>query len=352
MKKKVYSDEPPVEISTWREAVRKRPAMYTGSTGFKGFTHLLESIIQNLFYFTESDSFQIEITENFNCKITFKEIKSSIKDSTNENLQSGSYEFAVLNALSEKYEFIILNENNDVLLEQIYRKGILKKGKVEEKEFSADSLEINFVLDHSIWDLKNISILKLTDELRELAFLSSGKKFEIKYSENGEQTRIVYNFQNGLLERLNLEDNRSDANFVNYSKKDFESFSMELVFGLSPFAYCDKFIGSYVNFAETKDHGTHVIGLVKGIKKGLKAYLKKHLPEQKLLIKSSTIKKYLFAAIHIRIEKPTYWGPTRARLQTYEIIKPISKYVGEILLKELEKDKKSAEEFIRRFTYI
>lgn len=346
------SKEESIILLTWREAVRKRPAMYVGSTGFNGFIYLLKTIIQNLFFSTKSKYFQIEITENFNCKITFKKLQSLIKDSTNEDIRSGSYEFAVLNALCDKYKFILFDENDNLLVEQIYQKGILIKGKIEEIEFFADTLEIEFSFDYSIWNFNQTSILKLTDELRELAFLSPNKKFEIKYSENNEQTRIIYSFENGLFERLKLENNWADAKFTNHSKKDFGNFSIDFVFGLSPFSYDNKFIGSYVNFAETKDHGTHVIGLTKGLKKGLKAYLKKHLPKQKILITGSSIKKHLIAAIHVQIVKPTYWGPTKARLQNYEVIKPISEYVAETLLKELEKDSKSAEEFIKRFIYV
>ena len=352
MKKGVYSDEPPIEILDWHVAVRKRPGMYIGNTFFSGFSALLRMVIQTLFSRTACNHFEIDITDKLNGKITFYNIQSSIKDSINEDLHLGSFEFAVLNALCKKYEFILLDVNKDILTKQTYQEGILKNGKIEQKVFFSDILKIEFNLDDSIWSFEKINVCNLTDDLRELAFLCSEKKFEIKYLERGEESRIVYNFENGLIERLRNERNWSDAKITNYSKKEFNNFSIELAFGLSPFYYTKKFIGSYVNFTETEDHGTHIIGLIKGIKKGLKQYVKKNFPNKKVLPKSSAIKKYLFATIHVKIENPIYKGATRSRLQTYEIIKPISKYVAGIILQELEKDSKSAEDIIRHFEYV
>ena len=351
MAKKKYTEQD-ISILEWREAVRLRPAMYLGSTGFSGFTNLVKAIMQNLFFQTKCSHFEIDLTDKLNGAITFYNLQLSVKDSINEDLQLVSFEFAAFNALSQKYEFTLFDENQKVLLNQVYQKGVLKKGKVEQKEFFSDSLKIDFELDNSIWDFEKINVHNLNDEIRELAFLCNEKKFELKYQERGEQSRIVYNFENGLLDKLEIEKSWVDAKIRNTSKKEFDNFSMDLAFGLSPFYYTEKFIGSYVNFSKTEEHGTHVIGLIKVIKKGLKLYLKKHFPDKKIWLKSSSVKKYLFAAIHIQIEKPAYCGPTRSKLQTYEIIKPISKYVAEIVLQELEKDPKSAEDIVRHFEYV
>lgn len=337
------------EVFESRETVRKRPAMYIGSTGFWGFNYLLKKIIQNLFCQTECNHFEIEIVDKLSGKIVFYNLQSSIKDSINEDLRVESYEFAVLNTLCKNYQFSIYDKNSKLAFRQIYEKGILKKGKVEQSEIFAEKIEILFTIDDSVLDFEKINVYFLNETIRELAFLFSNKKFEFKYFERGEKSRIVYNFENGLLDRLQFEKNWADARITNYSKKEFQDYSMELALGLSPFYYTEKLIASYVNFSRTADHGTHVIGLIKGIKKGLKAYFKKHFPDKQILIRNSSIKKYLFAAIHIQIEKPTFRGSTTGSLQTREIIKPISKYVAEIVLRELEKDPKITEDIIRHF---
>lgn len=342
------------ETLDWREAVRKRPAMYIGSTGFSGFTCHLKLIIQNIFHQTNCNHFEIDLTDKLSGKISFYHLHSSIKDSTNENLHLDSFEFPVFNALCKYYQFVLFGKDGEVLLKQNYEKAVLTNGKVENNDFLAENLQIDFTLDDSIWDFEEINTHFLNDNLRELAFLCSDKKFEIKYLVNGEECRIVYAFQNGLLDKLNFEKAKSwgFVNFLNHSKKEFENFSIELAFGITPFWYSNNFIGSYVNFAETNDHGTHVIGLTKGIKRGLKKYVKKNLPEKKVVLRKGSIRKCLIGAIHLVIEKPTFWGPTKGKLQTHEVIKPISKYVAGVFLKELEKDKKFAEEIIQRFCYV
>lgn len=327
------------EVLDWRGAIRKRPAMYTGSTGFNGFTSQLKLIIQSLFFQTNCNQVEIDITDKMSGRLVFYNLEYSVKDSTSEDLHLDCFEFAVINALCSKYEFNLFDENNKPLLKQVYQKGLLKKGEVRQEEIFSNKLEIVFNLDSSIWDFEKINFYILNDEIRELAFLCSGKKFEFKYLEHGEQSRLIYNFETGLLDKLEIENGKGwgSANFLKSSKKEFTDFSMELAFGLSSYFHCKKFLGSFVNFAETKDHGTHVIGLLKGLKKGLKAYQKKHLPDNKVFIKSSSIKNHLLAAIHIQIEKPTYWGPTRGRLQNLEIIKLISNHVAKIFLKNWKK---------------
>jgi DNA gyrase subunit B len=348
MKKKKYTAGD-IQILESIETVRKRPAMYIGSTGFWGFSNLLKMIIKNVFYKTNCNRFEIESVDKLNGKLIFNNLKTPINDSINEVLQNEAFEFAVLNALCSEYNFTLFDLSNNILTNLHYKKGILEKGIVENTDLFADYLKVHFKLDDTIWNFEKINFFALSDEIKNLAFLCSDKSFVCKYVDRGEHSRLFFNFENGLFDKLEIETTWRDSRIINYSKQDFGNFSMELAFGLTPFYYTEKFIGSYVNFTETKDHGTHLIGLVNGIKRGLKAYMKKQSPNKKVLVKSSSIKKYLFAAIHIKIDNPTLWGATKSRLQNFEVIKPISKYVSKITLEELEKDPKLSEDIIRHF---
>jgi DNA gyrase subunit B len=343
-----------VETLDWQEAVRKRPAMYIGSTGFTGITFLMHTLIKNIFYKTECNHFEIEIEGKLSGKLVFHNVNHSIIHSINEDLRLDSYDFSLLNALSNKYHFTLYDENKNVLFTLDYEKGELKKGVSDKSETFANTLEVNFTLDDSIWDFEKLRVLNITDQIKDLAFLCNDKKFEIKYKEREESSRIIYKFENGLLDKFEYESSNAwgDLLFVNHSNHTVNDISLELAFGLSTFYSIKTQISSYVNFSETKDHGTHVIALIKGIKKALKKYQKLYLPEKNILIRSSSIKKSLLGSIHIQIENPTYWGPTRARLQNHEIIKPISKYVSQTFLQELEKNKDKTEEFLDRLSYV
>jgi hypothetical protein len=134
MKKNEYSIEH-ITILKGIEAVRKRPAMYVGSTGFNGFVSLLKLNIENIFFTTESDFFEISFDKKMSAVIRFRNLKKPIIDSINENLSINAFEFAVLNFLSEKYQFTLFDKDKNILLNQVYKKEFYKRAKLKTKNF-------------------------------------------------------------------------------------------------------------------------------------------------------------------------------------------------------------------------
>lgn len=223
-----------LEILTWREAVRKRPAMYTGSIGNSGFVNLLKNFFANFYFFIDSSSLikaeklSIEITGRQSGKFRFEKLQMKIPLNINENLFFYKMDFSVLNALSRNYEFTLFDKEKNEILKQIYREGILQSGIVEEKEIAADSLEINFVLDDTIWEDFEINPYFISEVVKEIAFLKNDQTFEVKYSVNNESSRLIYHFENGLKDLINIEGLKGYGGIIfetdtEYKSEDFSA---------------------------------------------------------------------------------------------------------------------------------
>ena len=350
MKKNEYTADD-IQVLEWLEAVRKRPAMYVGSTRLNGFFTLIKLIFESFLINNHSDYFEITFKDKLEVIVRLHNLKNPINDTVNQYLNISSFEFPILNFLSVSYEFSLFDENNNCLLKQIYKKGLLTKGKVENKEFSADSIQIKFKLDNSIWDFENINYYFITDEIKDSAFLFRDKTFQINYLVNNKNCRIIYNFENGLLDQIEIEQYKGWGNFLfsTWEEKKINDLSLEIAFAFRAYQMDEPFLKSYVNYIYTHEGGTHVKGLLKGLTKALTTYCQQYKPNEVFEFSDENLRKHLVASIHIQIKQPLFHAPTKNRLVSPDVISPISDFVTELFLQKLESDTKTAEELIRRF---
>lgn len=347
-------------ILTWREAVRKRPAMYTGSTGIQGFVHILDDLFANFYSFTvperliEAEYFSLEITNSQAGQLTLDKLKTKIPSNINEELCPVGFDFAVLNALSQNYEFTLFDGKNNEILKQAYQQGILQSGNVDEKEYFPEKLQIKFELDKSIWEKFEVNPIFISEIIKETAFLRKTKFFEVRYAVNNEPCRIIYHFKNGLKEMIEAEKPKGWGStiFDTHLEKNFEDFSIEFAFAFWDYSINEPFFKSFVNNHYTHEKGTHADAFISGIIRASKKYVKKYLPEEHFVITKRTVYSFLLAAVHIKMKQPTFCGSTKNRLSNRVIVKPISDYIAELLFEKFESDKELAEKVVRHFAEI
>jgi DNA gyrase subunit B len=350
MKKDEYSADK-TTILEWRDAVRKRPAMYVGSTYIQGFIHLLKSVTTHTLSALDSNRVSFEITNEMQGKFNFLNLKNPIKANISEDLQIFAYEFATLNALSEIYEFTLFDKGKNQILKQVYQQGILVSGTVELKEIMADSLQIEFKLDESIWEKFKIESELVSDIYKEVAFLNKDKVLEIKYLVNNEACKIIYGFENGLQDKIRIEKNKGLGStiFDTWFEIKLENCFVEAAFGFREYSVDEPYLKSYANDHYTHEGGTHVEGLLKGLTYGVMKHFQKHELTQRYKISEKGMRENLVAAIQIRMEKPTFSGCVRNKLANSEIIEPIANYVSALLFRKIENDKESTEKLVRKF---
>lgn len=360
--KKKKSGTHSAEILNWREAVRNRPAMYTGSTQIQGFEHLLRDFFASFFKYVDAGNFALKLpvvffeAEHISLEILgkqsgifrFEKPNRKIPANISENLTFG-FDLAILNALSLNYEFRLFDQNHALLLKQIYQQGILQNGIVEETEYSFDTMEIRFTLDSEIWEEFEINPYFFAEIIKELAFLNEDKTFELKYSIGGEDCRIIYKFPNGLKDLVQINGTRGWGSLIYLTELEYKSedFSAEICFSFHDYSVNEPFFKSFVNNHYTHEGGTHVKGLLSGIGKALKKFIKEQKPDDFFVITDRTILSSLVGAIHLKLKHPSFEGAVKNKLNNPQIVEPISEFVFKKFYEKLENHPEAAIYLIR-----
>lgn len=340
------------------EAVRKRPAMYIGSTSIRGFNTLLKELIRDIFGATKSDYFSFELIEGLKGKFSFGNVEKTIFDNVAQTFWKRDEEFfqgfelAALNALSKFFEFIVFDENGNELFRQVFEKGDLKEGEINNQPYEIDKFEITFELDDSIFEIAEpLNSNFYFDTIRDLAYLHKNKTFVISYPVGSEICKAVFNFKDGLKERVEVEKIKGlgGTYFDTYFEKQFEDFFVEAAFSFREYSVDEPFLVSYVNEHYTHEEGSHVDGLLKGLTYGVMKYFQKHELTQKYKISEKGMRENLIAAIHIKMKRPQFSGCVRNKLASPEIVETLANFVSELLFQEIEADEESTEKIIRKF---
>lgn len=347
--------------SAEREAIRKRPAMYTGSTQIQGFEHLLRDLFASFYkyadidnssfrppvFFFEAERISLEILGKQSGIFRFEKPNRKIPANISENLKFG-FDLAILNALSLNYEFRLFDQNHTLLLKQIYQQGILQHGIVEETEYSFDTMEIKFTLDSEIWEEFKINPYYIAEIIKELAFLNEDKTFELKYSVGGEDCRIIYQFPNGLKDLVQINGTRGWGSLIYLTELQYKSedFSADICFSFHDYSVNEPLFKSFVNNHYTHEGGIHVKALLSGIGKALKKFIKEHKPDDFFVITNQTISSSLVGAIHLKMKHPSFEGSIKNKLNNPQIVEPISELVFKKFYEKLENQPEAAIDFV------
>lgn len=354
-KKNIYS-ESHIRALNYREHIRERPAMYIGKINIKGFMEMLKGILSNTFLNAKPDYFQFEFQEKCSAKIIFKNIKKDLNDSwATEHIPHSSpfwMEALILNHLSAVFNITFFDKNGKQIAQQKFQKGELKKGKIKNKKLNCYSLEITFKLDAQIWN-ENFEWdeIYISYQIRDFAYLYKNVKFEIKYMSDEVNYLELYHFKNGLKDRINIEklNGLCQSHFMTYFEKKFNNFSLELAFAFRENSVDSKFLRSYTNDYHTHEGGTHVKGLLRGLRIALKRYIQEKNIKKKYSFSRSKILSYLIAALHLKMDGAHFEGSTRNKLGNREVIKPISDYVSKILFDQLITNENLANRLLSSF---
>lgn len=363
-----------IQVLGGREAVRRRPGMYIGSTDQRGLHHLLYEIAYNSVDEAMAGSCdRIAVTLNEDNSVTVTDngrgipvdihptTKVSALETVMTMLHAGakfggkSYTVSgglhgvgasVVNALSE---WITVDVKRDGKVHhQEYKRGI-PAGPVEITGKAEDSgTTITFLADRQIFTEISYDFDTVSERLREMAYLNKGVEITL-VDEKNDQERTFY-FEGGITGFVrHLNRNRVVRHALPiYISKSINSTAIEVALqyndGFSESAF------SFANCVNTIDGGTHLTGFRSALTRVLNDYAKKSkiLKEDDPNLTGEDVREGLTAIINIKLPEPQFEGQTKGKLGNIEVKSQVESAVNEGLALYLEEHPDDAKKIIEK----
>jgi len=363
-----------IQVLGGREAIRRRPGMYIGSTDQRGLHHLVYEIVYNSIDEAMAGCCdKILVTIQKDNAVTVEDngrgIPVEIHPTTNMSaletvmttLHAGAkfggktYQVSgglhgvgasVVNALSS---WLRVNVRRDgKLYQQEYRQGIPQAEVTEVGEASGTGTTITFVADEAIFGKVSYDFDTLGERLREMAYLN--KELEICLREERKDCEKTFYFEGGITSFVrHLNRNRVVRHHQPiYISKTANSTAIE-----AALQYNDGFADSTFSFANcvnTVDGGTHLTGFRSALTRVLNDYAHKNklVKEDDPNLTGDDVREGLTAIISVKLAEPQFEGQTKARLGNLEVKSLVESVVGEGLSLYLEEHPDDAKRILEK----
>ena len=358
-------DSSSITVLEGRDAVRKRPAMYIGSTGELGLHHLVYEVVDNsideaLAGYCDT----IEVTIHLDNSITIidngrgipideikKERKSAAEvvmtklhaggkfDSNAYKVSGGLHGVgvSVVNFLSEKVRLEIWRDGKTY--EQEYVRGIPQNGLKQTGRTRKRGTKITFKPDAQIFDVSEFSFDKLSERLREKAFLNKGIRITIKDErDEGERSHEFY-YKGGIAEFVkHLNKNKTTLHDKPiYFEKEGDNLSIEVAIQYND-GYDEK-VYSFANNINTVDGGTHLSGFRSAFTRTVNAYAQTSglAKNFKGSLTGDDVREGLVAVISVKLPQPQFEGQTKGKLNS-DVKGAVESFLNDRLTEYLEQN--------------
>jgi DNA gyrase subunit B len=361
-----------IQVLGGREAVRRRPGMYIGSTDQRGLHHLVYEITYNSIDEAMAgccDKVLVTLKEDGGVTVEDNgrgipvDIHPSTKVSALETvmtvLHAGAkfggriYQVSgglhgvgasVVNALSS---YVCCNVRRDGKeYKQEYRKGIPQGALTEIDKAGETGTTITFYADEEIFGTAEYDFDILSERIREMAFLNKGLEISLK-EEKGDREQTFY-FEGGItsfVRHLNRGRTVRHAHPI-YITKEVNSTIAE-----AALQYNDGFteaVFSFANCVNTVDGGTHLTGFRSALTRVLNDYAHKNklVKDGEPNLTGEDVREGLTAIISVKIHEPQFEGQTKGKLGNIEVKSHVESVVGEGLSGYLEEHPDEAKRII------
>ncbi|MBA7519235.1 DNA gyrase subunit B [subsurface metagenome] len=363
-----------IQVLGGREAIRRRPGMYIGSTDQRGLHHLVYEIVYNsideamagcctkiVVTIQEDGAVYVEDNGRGIPVEVHPATNTSALETVMTTLHAGAkfgghtYQVSgglhgvgssVVNALSS---WLRVNVRRDgKLYQQEYREGIPEEEVKVVGEASDTGTTITFTADEEIFGKAKYDFDVLSERLREMAYLNKG--LEICFKDEGKECEKTFYFDGGITSFVrHLNRNR----LVRHRQPIYISKTIDSTIVEAALQYNDGFAESTFSFANcvnTVDGGTHLTGFRSALTRALNDYAHKNklLKEDEPNLVGDDVREGLTAIISIKLAEPQFEGQTKAKLGNPEVKGVVESAVGEGLSLYLEEHPDDAKRIIEK----
>ena len=344
-----------IQVLEGLEAVRKRPSMYIGDVGIRGYHHLVYEAVDNsidealggycknikVVINTDGSCSVIDDRRGIPVDIHKKYNKSAVEvvmtvlhaggkfDKSTYQVSGGLHGvgISVVNALSTWLEVIVRRNGKEYF--QRYENGVPVADLKETGTTNETGTAVTFLPNHEIFNHQGgFDFNILSNRLKELAYLNKG--VNITLQDNRTETKITFNFPEGLLkfvEDLNTGKNPIHRDIISFDKKE-DNIEVEVALQYNS-TYNDS-IFAFVNTINTIEGGTHLTGFSLALTRSINDYIKKNKIDDAKLT-GEDMKEGLTAIISVKVPEPQFEGQTKTKLGNSEVRGLVDRIVYERL---------------------
>src|SRR6202142_2902023 len=341
-----------IKVLGGMEAVRKRPAMYIGSTGDMGLHHLVYEVVDNsvdeaLAGYAHEISVTIHVDNSITVvddgrgipvdamtlpdgtkmsalEVVMTKLHAGGKfDSSTYKVSGGLHGVGVscVNALSEDLDLEIWRDG--ATWQQNYSKGdptnkLSKTGATKRR-----GTKVHFVPDRSIFTATEYNYDTLAQRLRELAFLNKGLLITLTDeratdSKTGEPKQTEFKYNGGIAEFIKHLNRGKQVLHDKPIYMEAERNGVVMEIGLQYNDAYSESIFSFANNINTVDGGTHLSGFRTALTRtinyaGQQMGLFKDVKEN---LTGDDVREGLVAVISVKLPQPQFEGQTKGKLNS------------------------------------
>ena len=365
-----------IKILKGLEAVRKRPAMFIGSTGIEGLHHLVYEVVDNSVDESLAGycmNIEVIIHHDGSCTVIDDgrgiptgphpddpEGRTAAEVALTELHAGGKFEskayrisgglhgvgVSVVNALSEWLDVEIKQNGN--VYQQHYERGTPMGPLNVVGKTKGRGTKVTFKADPEIFEVLDFSYDILTQRLRELAFLNMGLK--ITLSDERTEKEQVFHYSGGIVSFVeHLNKNKTTLHHKPiYISGEKEDIIVEIALQYND-GYTET-IFTFANNINTKEGGTHLIGLKSALTRTVNSYVISSglLKNGKESFSGEDIREGLTAVINVKLMSPQFEGQTKMKLGNSEVKGIVESIVNEGLGTYFEENPSVARKIVEK----
>lgn len=334
-----------IKVLEGLEAVRKRPAMYIGSTSEQGLHHLVYEVVDNSIDEAMAgycDTVFVTVHKDNSCSVsdngrgipvgphpTMKgkdaaEVVMTVLHAGGK-FEEGAYKVSgglhgvgvsCVNALSKQLNLKI--ERGGKVYEQKYAQGKPTTPVEEVGSSEKRGTTIRFWPDEEIFETTEFNYDTLAIRFRELAFLNTGVRIVFEDERNGKKNEYFY--EGGVKAFVEYLNNKKQVlHPAIFLKAEKEKCMIEIALQYNS-TYTET-IFSYCNNINTHEGGTHLIGFRSALTRVINSYAENAgmLKDGKISLSGDDCKEGLCAIISVKIPNPQFEGQTKTKLGNSEV---------------------------------
>ena len=362
-----------IKVLEGLEAVRKRPAMYIGSTGPTGLHHLVYEVVDNSIdealggfcdlidvtvhidnSITVGDNGRgIPVDEHVSGKSAAEVVMTVLHaggkfDNKSYRVSGGLHGVgvSVVNALSESLDLEIWRDGQ--VYRQSYARGRPTTGLETIGTTKRRGTKVTFKADERVFETIDYSFDTLAHRLRELAFLNAGITITLTDERTGKNRSFQY--AGGISSFVEFINNNKTA--VNaqpiYMQGARDGIEAEIALQWND-GYADT-VYSFANNINTQEGGTHLSGFRSALTRTINAYantnnLARDLKES---VSGDDIREGLVAVVSVKLPRPQFEGQTKTKLGNTEVMGIVAAILNDRLGAYLEENPGVAKRIVNK----